>query len=362
MDVGPGEKEIDIKRYAKIEKIPGGEVTDSRVMDGVMFNKDVTHARMRRRIENPRVILLDCPLEYKKGESQMDLELTTEGDFNKILELEEQAIEKMCEDIIRLKPDIVLTEKGVSDLAQHYLCKAGITAIRRLRKTDNNRIARVTGATICNRVEEITEADIGTDAGLFEVRKIGDEYFTFIEECKKPKACTILLRGASKDVLNEIERNLQDAMQTARNVLCEPLLLPGGGAVEMHVAQALKEHADKIEGSAQWPFAAVGDALEVIPRTLCQNCGGDTVRVMSELRSLHAEGGNPNKGIDGATGQITDMAELGIFEAFSVKVQTIKTAIESAIMLLRIDDICSGSKPKNSAYGDALNSGQLDDM
>ena len=213
----------------------------------------------------------------------------------------------------------------------------------------------------CQPCEEITEADIGTKAGLFEVRKIGDEYFTFIEECKEPKACTILLRGASKDVLNEIERNLQDAMQTARNVLTEPLLLPGGGAVEMHIAQALKEHADKIEGSAQWPFAAVGDALEVIPRTLCQNCGGDTVRVMSELRSLHAENGNPNHGINGSTGVITDMSKLGIFEAYSVKVQTIKTAIESAIMLLRIDDICSGSKPPQSAYGAALD-GQLDDM
>jgi T-complex protein 1 subunit gamma len=357
-----GKSTIDIKRYAKVEKIPGGELSECRVLTGVMFNKDVTHAKMSRSKRNPRVLLLDCPLEYKKGESNANIEIMKDSDWDEILRLEEEYIQKISTCIIKMKPDVVITEKGLSDLCQHYLVKAGISAIRRIRKTDNNRIARVTGATICNRVEEITEADIGTDAGLFEVRKIGDEYFTFIEECKKPKACTILLRGASKDVLNEIERNLQDAMQTARNVLCEPLLLPGGGAVEMHVAQALKEHADKIEGSAQWPFAAVGDALEVIPRTLCQNCGGDTVRVMSELRSLHAEGGNPNKGIDGATGQITDMAELGIFEAFSVKVQTIKTAIESAIMLLRIDDICSGSKPKNSAYGDALNSGQLDDM
>ena len=147
----------------------------------------------------------------------------------------------------------------------------------------------------------------------------------------------------------------------ARNVLTDPLLLPGGGAVEMHIAQALKEHADKIEGSEQWPFQAVGDALEVIPRTLCQNCGGDTVRVMSELRSLHSEGKNQNLGIDGATGQITDMSSINVWEAFAVKSQTIKTSIESAIMLLRIDDICSGSKPANSAYGNALNSGELDE-
>jgi T-complex protein 1 subunit gamma len=154
----------------------------------------------------------------------------------------------------------------------------------------------------------------------------------------------------------------KDAMQTARNVLTEPMLLPGGGAVEMHVAQALREHADKVEGSEQWPFAAVADALEVIPRTLCQNCGGDTVRVMSKLRSMHADGQNANFGIDGSTGEIADLNEVGVWEAYAVKTQTIKTSIESAIMLLRIDDICSGSKPRNSAYGDALNSGQLDDM
>ena len=315
-----------------------------------------------RSIKNPRILLLDCPLEYKKGESNANIEIMKDSDWDDILRLEEEYIQKISMEIIKHKPDVVITEKGLSDLCQHYLVKEGITAIRRIRKTDNNRIAKVCGATIVNRVEEISDSDIGTLAGKFEVRKIGDEYFTFIEECQNPKACTILLRGASKDVLNEIERNLQDAMQTARNVLTEPLLLPGGGAVEMHIAQALKEHADKVEGSEQWPFQAVGDALEVIPRTLCQNCGGDTVRVMSELRSMHANGQNPNHGIDGATGKITDMAELGIFEAFAVKAQTIKTAIESAIMLLRIDDICSGSKPANTAYGDALNSGQLDDM
>jgi T-complex protein 1 subunit gamma len=360
---GEGNKKIiDIKRYAKVEKIPGGELSECRVLNGVMFNKDVTHAKMSRSILNPRILLLDCPLEYKKGESNANIEIMKDSDWDDILRLEEEYIQKISLSIIKHKPDVVITEKGLSDLCQHYLVKNNITAIRRIRKTDNNRIAKVCGATICNRVEEITDGDIGTLAGKFEVRKIGDEYFTFIEECQNPKACTILLRGASKDVLNEIERNLQDAMQTARNVLTEPLLLPGGGAVEMHIAQALKEHADKVVGSEQWPFAAVGDALEVIPRTLCQNCGGDTVRVMSELRSMHSEGKNANFGIDGSTGKIVDMTKINIWEAYAVKSQTIKTAMESAIMLLRIDDICSGSKPANTAYGNALNSGQLDDM
>merc|ERR1719267_359627 len=264
-DIGGGQKEIDIKRYIKTEKIPGGEFEDCRVLKGVMFNKDVTHSKMRRRIEKPRILLLDCPLEYKKTESNAQVELTKEEDWNAILEQEEQYIQNLCAQIVAFTPDIVITEKGLSDLAQHYLVKAGITAFRRLRKTDNNRVARACGATIVSRPDEIQESDVGTGCGLFEVRKIGDEYFVFLEECSDPKACTVLLRGGSKDVLNEIERNLGDAMQVIRNVVFEPLLLPGGGATEMAVGQALARSAHTLEGVQQWPYAAAGKALEVIP-------------------------------------------------------------------------------------------------
>merc|ERR1712113_258510 len=171
-----GKKEIDIKRYAKVEKIPGGTIEDSRVLNGVMFNKDVTHPKMARRIENPKILLLDCNLEYKKGESQTNIEIMKEDDFSKILEMEEAYIKKICDEILKFKPDLVITEKGVSDLAQHFLSKAGVSVIRRLRKTDNLRVARACGATIVNRTEEISEDDLGTGAGLFEIRKIGDEY------------------------------------------------------------------------------------------------------------------------------------------------------------------------------------------
>jgi T-complex protein 1 subunit gamma len=167
--------EVDIKRFVRIEKIPGGDLSECRVLDGVMFNKDVTHAKMRRRIENPRILLLDCPLEYKKGESQTNVEIMNEDDFNALLRQEEEYIEQICANVVAFKPDIVITEKGVSDLAQHYLLKAGITAFRRIRKTDQNRVARAVGATVVNRTDEIQESDIGTGCGLFEVRKIGDE-------------------------------------------------------------------------------------------------------------------------------------------------------------------------------------------
>merc|ERR1719262_543319 len=242
-----GKKEIDIKRDAKIEKIPGGTIEDSAVLKGVMFNKDVTHPKMKRRIENPRILLLDCNLEYKKGESQTNIEIMNEGDFSKILEQEEAYIKKICDEIIAFKPDLVITEKGVSDLAQHFFNKAGITAIRRLRKSDNLRVARACGATIVNRTDEISEEDIGTGCGLFEVRKLGDEYFTFMEECSDPKACTILLRGASKDILNEVERNLQDALNVVRNVHQNPRLVPGGGACEVALSVALSQKAKEVD-------------------------------------------------------------------------------------------------------------------
>jgi T-complex protein 1 subunit gamma len=353
-DAGNGKKEIDIKRYARIEKIPGGEIQDSEVLDGVMVNKDITHPKMRRRIENPRVLLLDCSLEYKKGESQTNIEISKEEDWNRILQIEEEQVKAMCDSIIALKPDLVITEKGVSDLAQHFLVKHDITALRRVRKTDNNRIARATGATIVNSVFSAQASDIGTHCGLFDISKIGDEYFTFLTKCKDPKACTILLRGPSKDVLNEVERNLHDAMGVARNVIWNAKLCPGGGATEMAVAVGLEKKGKLIEGVAQWPYRAVAEAMEVIPRTLIQNSGNSPIKVLTQLRAKHAEGWEDGKkgsswGIDGDLGKVVDMKQFGVWEPIAVKEQSIKTAIESACLLLRVDDIVAAKAAKQAS-------------
>lgn len=347
-----GRKEVDIKRYARVEKIPGGAIEDSRVLDGVMLNKDITHPKMRRRIENPRIILLDCPLEYKKGESQTNIELAKEGQYERFLEIEEEQIKASCEKIIQFKPDLVFCEKGVSDLAQHCFVKANVTAIRRVRKSDNNRIARATGATIVNRVEDLREADVGTQCGLFHVEKIADDYFTFLTGCQDPKACTIMLRGPSKDVINEIDRNLADAMAVARNVVFDPRLAPGGGATEMAISVGLAAKSKTIEGVEGWPFKTVGEAMEVIPRTLIQNCGGNTIRTLTELRAKHANGEH-EYGVDGDTGKITDMKTIGLYESAAVKVQIMKTAVESACLLLRVDDIVSAKRPRRQDGGGA---------
>ena len=247
---------IEIKRYAKVEKIPGGTLDQSEVMNGVMVNKDITHPKMRRYIKNPRILLLDCPLEYKKGESQTNMELKTENAMTDALSQEMEEIALMCNNILKWKPDVVITEKGVSDLAQHFLLKGNVSCIRRIRKTDNVRIARVSNAKIVNRPEEIEESDIGTKCGLFEIKKLGDEYFTYFLECEAPTACTILLRGASKDVLNEMERNLHDCLGVSKNIFCDPRLIPGGGSIEMEISSRINELASQYEGMEQLPFRA----------------------------------------------------------------------------------------------------------
>lgn len=316
---------------------------DSCVLAGLMLNKDVVDANMARRQQDPRILLLDCPLEYKKGESQTNIEITRESDWEAILKLEEDAIERLCADIIRAEPTLVFTEKGCSDLAQHFLGREGISVIRRIKKTDSDRIARATGAVVVHDPSQIRASDIGTGCGLFNINKIGDDYFTYLVECKDPKACTVILRGASKDVLNEMERNLRDAMCVVRQILLNPMMVPGGGASEMNLAKDITAAAAEVKGVEQWPFRAIAEALEVIPKTLIENCGGSAIRLLTSLRAAHAASEGPcSTGIDGINGVLADMKEIGVLDPLSVKLQTIKTAVESACMLLRIDDVVSG--------------------
>jgi len=296
--------------------------------------------------------LLDCSLEYKKGESQTAMEFRVEEDFSKALEQEEVAIKKQCEEIIALKPDLIFTEKGISDMAQHFLVRAGITALRRLKKTDNNRLSRVCGGRIVNDTTDLREEDIGTMADLYEIKKIGDEYFAYVTS-EKTTAVTVVLRGPSKDIVNEVDRNIQDAINCARNILLNPRVVPGAGALEMALSHKLNEQSKSIEVVRQWPYNAISRALEVIPRTLIQNCGGSTIRQLTALRAKHAQSpDNWTYGIDGTTGEIVDVNDLNIWDPLSVRIQVLKTAIESSIMLLRIDDIISGTK-KRSDEGQA---------
>ena len=334
---------VDLKRAVRIERLPGGELEDSYVMKGVMINKDVLHSHMKRRIEHPKILLLDCGLEYRKGESITNIEISDENVYAQVLAEEESQVRALCEAVIATGCNIVCAEKGVSDLALHYLSEAGITALRRFQKVQLDRIAAAVGATIVSDPKDATEADLGKKCGLYECRKFGDEWWSFFDECEDPKACTMLLRGPTKDILLEMFRIMDDALKVAKNLIHEPALVPGGGASEVSVSAHLRKKCGELDSVEQMAYGAAAVAFEVIPRTLIQNCGASPMRVLTELRSIHSS--DPSKstmGINGLTGAIADMAELGVWDSLAVKSQAYKTAFECAISLLRVDDIVSG--------------------
>ncbi|GIQ84318.1 T-complex protein 1, gamma subunit [Kipferlia bialata] len=348
---GEGESAIqtstDMRARARIEKIPGGTVEECEVLSGVMINKDVLHPEMPQKIENPRVVCLDFSFKYEKANSQLNVEMNEVADYESLLTLEEDYLRAQVAHVMRVKPDVVVTEKACVPFAQHLFVKEGVAVLRRVRKSGNNRVALVTGATVLHRPEDIEEHHVGTGAGLFEVRKIGDETFSFIHHAENPRACTVLLRGAAKDVLNEIERNLLDAMSVARNVLAAPAVVPGGGAFEMALAAKLEVTGRKLEGQEQTAYLAIAKALEVIPRTLLQNCGANVIRRITELRALHHKEGNDAMGVNGVTGQLCDTWEAGIWDPLSTKVQIVKSAIDSACMILRCDDLIKARAKKD---------------
>lgn len=344
-----GHIKIDINRFVKIEKMSGGAIEDSEVLSGIMLtNKDVIHPKMRRFILNPKIILLNCPLEYIKGVNQTKFKIVRKRSIEKLYEIEEAYIRKICADITVLKPDLVCTEKGVSDLAQHFLLKNGISVIKCIKTSDIHRIAKACNASIVSCTDELNENHIGIDAGRFEVKKIGDEYFSFITECNNPKACTILLRGPSRDILNEVEKNLQNAMYVAKNIILNPKLVTGGGSIDMAISQALMNRSCHVDSEIQWMYKAIAQALEVIPRTLLQNCDISPLKTMSLLRFKHSIKGSEYLGINGKTGEMTNMKDLIVWEPIVVKSQVYTTAIKTAIILISIDDIVSGAKNEDS--------------
>eukprot|EP00914_Ancora_sagittata_P017434 GHVO01034332.1.p1 GENE.GHVO01034332.1~~GHVO01034332.1.p1 ORF type:complete len:326 (-),score=82.08 GHVO01034332.1:197-1174(-) len=315
---------------------------------------------MKRFIRSPRIAIVDCPLEYKKGESQTKVEITSEEHWEKLLQEEEEEIRKMCDCIIASNCDVLVTEKGVSDLAQHFLMKKGISVIRRVRKTDTNRLARASGATIINRPEEITANDIGTKCGLFKIEKIGDEYYTYFVECTDPQACSIVLRGGSKDLLNEIERNLIDALSVARNLFLEPGILPGGGAADMELAVRLRTKGNTLSlGPKKGGYMIVANALEVIPRALAGNACSDIVRTMALLRAKHVQG-ESGLGLDGLTGDVVNSVAVRVVDPMAVKMQMLKAGVETAATLLRIDNIVSGIRNKEEVKQIADGPQQMD--
>lgn len=334
-------KDADIKTFVRIEKILDPDFSNCELLEGVIVQKSLIHAEMRRYIENPRVVILDTPLEYKKGESKTTFEFRKEGDFARALEIESEQINEAVQNILAVNPDVVISEKGISDFAFSKFQKANVTALRRFKKSDTLRISAVTGATIISRPEDLEEKHVGKKCKLFKITRSSNEDYVNFMKCSNPEACTIILRGPSKDILNEFERNFEDAIKVARNLKLSNRLCYGGGATEINLMKFIQEKQEKeTDPLVKRVLDGICNALITIPLTLLKNSQcDDPLDVLADLESQK----EIYMGIDGIQGKIVDVRNL-VMEPIAVKKQVLKSAFESVMLLLRVDGVIQSKK------------------
>jgi len=338
-----GKYKVDIDDV-KVEKKPGESLRDTKLINGIVLDKEVVHPGMPKRIENAKIALLDCPLEIEKTEFDAKINIESPEQMDAFLRQEEEMLRTMVEKIASTGANVVLCQKGIDDMAQHFLARKGILAVRRIKKSDMEKLAKATGGRVVTNLDDLSPQDLGY-ASLVEERKIGDDKMTFIEGCKNPKAVTILIRGGTERVIDEAERSIHDAICVARDIVHEPKILAGGGAPELEVSKALRKYAETLPGREQLAVKSFAEALEVIPVTLAENAGLDPIDIISELRARH-EKGEIWAGVEVISGKISNMAEAHVFEPLAVKKQVIKSATEAATMILKIDDIIAAGKAK----------------
>ncbi len=335
------ELRVDIDNV-KVEKKEGGSVEDTLLINGVLLDKEVVHHAMPKKVKNAKIALLDGALEVEKTEFDAKINITQVEQMQAFLEEEQNILKNMVEKIKATGANVVITQKGIDDLAQHYLAKAGILAVRRVKKSDMDKLARATGGSIITNIEDITAKDLGEAEVVYE-KKVGDEQMVFVEGCKNPKSVSVLIRGASEMVVNEAERAFHDALCVVRNILLESKIVAGGGAPEVEIAKALRDYAETLSGREQLAVIKFAEAVESIPRALAENAGLDPVDILVQLKAAH-ENGRKWAGVNILDGGVADMDKLNIWEPSSVKKQAMKSASEAAQMILRIDDIIAAGK------------------
>ncbi|NJE26472.1 thermosome subunit [Thermococcus sp. MV5] len=344
-----GEKyQVDIDNI-KLEKKEGGSVRDTQLIRGVVIDKERVHPGMPRKIGDAKIALINEALEVKETETDAEIRITSPEQLQAFLEQEERMIREMVDKIVATGANVVFCQKGIDDLAQHYLAKAGILAVRRVKKSDMEKLAKATGAKIVTNVRDLTSEDLGY-AELVEERKVAGENMVFVEGCKNPKAVTILIRGGTEHVVDEVERALEDAIKVVKDIVEDGKIVAGGGASEIELAIKLDEYAKEVGGKEQLAIESFADALKVIPRTLAENAGLDPVDVLVKVTAAHKEKG-PTVGVDVFAGEPADMMERGVIEPLRVKKQAIKSASEAAVMILRIDDVIAASKLEKEKEG-----------
>lgn len=321
-------------------------MNDTSLIEGILIDKEVVHSGMLKRIENARIALVDSALEIRELESDAKISIDSPEKMQAFLDEEEKMLKGMVKKVIDSGAKVLLCQKGIDDAAQHYLAKAGILAARRVKKSDMEALARATGASIVTNLNELSKQDLGF-AGLVEERKIAGDEMVFVEKCKEPKAVTILIRGGTEHVVNEVERAMEDAIKGIAAALELGRILPGGGAPEMEVARGIRKYAESFKGREQLAVTAFADAMEIVPRSLAENAGLDPIDKLANLRAQH-ENGEKNAGLDVFTGRVQDMLRFGVVEPLKIKLQAVKSASEAAEMILRIDDMISAGTSEKS--------------
>jgi len=328
----------DIKR----EKKHGGSLDETELIKGIVIDKEVVHPGMPKEINNAKIALLDAALEFKSSETDTQIQITDPSKLQAFVEQEERILKKMVDDVVKSGATVLVCQKGIDDVAQHYLSKKGILAVRRVKKSDMEKLAKATGGRIVTSLNDLSDKDLGF-AKLVEEQKIGDEDMVFVRECKNPKAVTILVRGGTEHVVDEIDRAIEDAIGAVSSSIEVGKIVPGGGAPEAEVARELRKYAEGFSGREQLAITSFADAMEVIPRSLAENGGLDPIDTLVSLRSEHDKK-NQQIGVNVLNGGVMDMLNAGVIEPVKIKTQAIKSATEAAEMILRIDDVISASK------------------
>jgi len=339
---------VDIA-HISVEKKVGGAVDDSSLIEGMVIDKERGNPNMPKSVKNAKILLLNAALEFKKTEVNAKINISTPGQAQAFLDGEEQMVHAMVDKVIRSGANVLFCQKGIDDVALHYLAKANILAVRRVKKSDSENLARATGANLVTSIDAISPKDLGS-AGLVEEKKVSGDEMIYVSKCKNPKAVSIIVRGGTEHVVDELERAIHDALMVVSVVVQGKKIVAGGGAPETELSLQLRRYASQEGGRVQLAIEAFAAAMEIIPRTLAENAGLDTIDILVALRAAH-ENGKKTYGLDVEAGKPADMLKAGVVEPLRVKTQAISSAAEAAVMILRIDDIIASSKAAGPAGG-----------
>ena len=329
----------------KVEKKTGESLKETSLISGIVLDKEIVHSGMPKRLEKAKIALLDASLENEKPEMDAKISIESPEQIEAFLNQEETMLKDMVEKVLATGANLVICQKGIDDMAQHFLARKGVIAIRRAKKSDMEKLARATGAKIISSIDALSASDLGY-AALVEERKTGDDKMTYIEGCKNPKSVTLLIRGGTQRMIAEAERSIHDGLCVVKDLIEDPRIVAGGSAPEMEMANVIKKYAQTVQGREQLAITIFAESLEAIATTLAENAGLDKVDILSELRTRHQKG-ETWAGIDVLAGKVEDMTKINVYEPLAVKKQIIKSANEAASMILKIDDVIASQKMKS---------------